>query len=553
MTDTFSVKHTRLCRAVGFDDEDLSRPLIGIANAFSDIVPGHANLRQLADHAKKGIYQAGGSAVEFGVIGCCDGVASGHKGNLYALPSREIIADSIETMVHAHKLDGLLLLGSCDKIVPGMLMGAARANVPSLLLPGGPMLGGPSFGNKKKADGTTVDEAIGMLQVGECDPETVRRLETVCYPTCGSCSFYGTANTMCCVAEAMGMALPDAGSAPAVYAERLRLASRSGRQIVALVNKNLRPRDILTFDALKNGIAFLMASGGSTNAVLHLCALAWELGIDPADILQEFDRQSAVVPYIARINPASGDYDMEDFYRAGGVMRVLDYLRDHLSLSVLTGTGETLADTRSAHRYLYTDDPSAVIRRPDQPFHTLGGLAVMRGNLAPDTGIAKPAAIAKQCRVFTGEAICFDSEEECSEALAQQKIRPGHVVVIRYEGPKGGPGMREMYEPMKRMVGQGLALTAALITDGRFSGTNNGCFVGHICPEAAAGGPIALVRDGDRITIDVNKKELTLHVDDAVLEERRKAWTYTPKPASGVLARYAKLASGADRGGVLEC
>ena len=550
--ETRSLHHAVIYKALGFDDEDMHRPVIGIANAFSDIVPGHANLRQLAEHVKRGIYMAGGTAVEFGVIGCCDGVASGHKGNLYVLPSREVIADSIEVMAKVHKLDGLVLLGSCDKIVPGMLMGAVRADVPALLLPGGPMLGGPAFGSKKKADGTTIYEAFGMYQTGACDWETVQSLNSVCYPTCGSCSFYGTANTMCCTAEALGMVLPDGGSIPAVYAERLRCAKHSGEKIVELVQKKIRPRDILTFEALQNGIAFLMASGGSTNAVIHLCALAYELGIDTDKILAEFDRQSSLIPHMARMNPATGDYDMEDFYRAGGVPRVMEYLKEHLNLDVMTGTGRTLKENMDGHRYLYAVDPGDVIRPIDRPFSDLGGLAIMRGNLAPDSAVAKPAAIAEECRVFTGKAICFDSEEECAQALGDLKIKPGHVVVIRYEGPKGGPGMREMFAPMKLMVGQGLALSTALVTDGRFSGTNNGCFVGHVSPEAAVGGPIALVRDGDTISIDVYKKELTLHVSDEELALRRKEWHFTPKEAGGYLARYAALALSADKGGTLD-
>ena len=551
------VNYNNLYKSMGFDDADLDGPIIGIANAYSEIVAGHFNLRQLAEQVKMGIYRAGGAPVEFGVIGCCDGIASGHKGNLFVLPSREVIADSVEIMAMTHRLDGLVLLGSCDKIVPGLLMGAARVNIPALLVPGGPMLGGPPFGEKAKADGTAISEAFGMYQAGRCSWEMVEHLTNVCYPTCGSCSYYGTANTMCCAAEAMGLVLPDGGAIPAVYAERLRSAKHTGMKIVELVKRNICPRDILSGDAFSNTIKFLMATGGSTNAVIHLCALASELHMDPEWVMEEFDRQSERIPHIARMNPATGKYDMEDFYKAGGVMRVLEMLKDELDLDVMTGTGKTLRENLEGHRYLYDTGVSGtswnteVIRPLSRPFSTLGGLAIMRGNLAPGTGVAKPAAIAEECRVFTGEAICFDSEEECSAALSERKIRPGHVVVIRYEGPKGGPGMREMYEPMKLMVGQGLALSAALITDGRFSGTNNGCFVGHISPEAAAGGPIALVRDGDRITIDVYRKELTLHVSEEELAARKADWHYEPKKMSGYLARYAEAVSGAEKGAVL--
>ena len=548
-----NMEYAHIYRSMGFDEEDFTRPIIGIANAFSEIVPGHAHLRQVSEHVKKGINRAGGNAVEFGVVGCCDGIASGHEGCFYTLPSREVIADSIEIMVKAHRLDGLVLLGSCDKTVPGMLMGAIRANVPTLMVPGGPMLGGPAFGSKRRADGTAVVEAEGMCQAGKLSKEEVLRLARVCEPTCGSCSYYGTANTMCCAAEVLGMVLPDGAAIPAVYAERMRCGKWTGEKIMELVERDIRPRDILTFPALQNGIRYLMASGGSTNAVIHFCAIAHELGIAPSVMMQEFDEASDMIPHIARINPATDLYDMEDFYKSGGVQRVLENIREYLNLDVMTGTGKTLRENMSAHTYLYGDCNEEVIRPIDRPFSRLGGLAIIKGNLAPDSAVAKPAAIAEESRVFTGKAICFDSEEECIEALKQLRIKPGHVVVIRYEGPKGGPGMREMSDPMKLLVGQGLALSTALITDGRFSGTNNGCFVGHISPEAAAGGPIALVRDGDCITIDVYKKKLTLHVSEEELKIRRRQWKYTPpKGVSGYLARYAALTTSADKGGVLD-
>ena len=548
-----TLHHAMHYKANGFDDEDYQYPMIGIANAFSEIVPGHSHLRQVADSVKRGIYRAGGNALEFGVIGCCDGVANGHDGMHYILPSREIIADSIEVMIKAHKLDGVVLLGSCDKIVPGMLMGAIRANVPAILVPGGPMLGGPPFGKKAKADGTAVTEAIGMCQAGQLAWQDVLNLTNVCRPTCGSCSYYGTANTMCCAAEAMGMVLPGGGAIPAVYADRLRCAKQSGQQIVDLIRRNIRPRDILTEASLQNAISFLMATGGSTNSVLHLCAIAYELGLDPKTVLDEFDRQSSRIPYIARINPASLTHDMEDFYRSGGVPRVLEFLQPFLRLDAVTVTGRTVGENIAQYSYAYPTCDDDVIRPPERPFHTGGGLAIMRGNLAPDTGVAKPAAVAREVWRFTGRAVCFDCEEDCDAALEKLLIRPGDVVVIRYEGPKGGPGMREMYKPLKLMNGQGLALRTALITDGRFSGTNNGCFVGHISPEAAEGGPIALVRDGDEITIDMYQKEITLHVSDEELARRRSQWTYQPKRLTGYLARYAALASSADKGGVLTC
>ena len=549
---TYNLHPLRVLKSCGFDDDDLGRPVIGIANAFSEVVAGHTNLRQLAEQVKKGVNRAGGNAVEFGVIGCCDSVGNSHDGARYILPSRQNIADSVEIMCKAHKFDGLVLLGSCDKIVPGLLMGAVRANVPAIMVPGGPMLGGPAFGKKSKADSSAITEAFGMYQVGKATLEDVKRLQIVTQPTCGSCAFYGTANTMCCLAEALGMTLPDGGSAPAVYNERLRIAKHTGERIMELVEKGIRPRDILTMSALQNGIKYLMASGGSTNAVIHLCAIAYELGIDTDLIMKEFDLQSSRIPHIAKINPASYDHDMEDFYRAGGVMRVMEMLKEELDLNVLTATGRTLGDNLKEHFYIYGDCDDEIIRPLDRPFSTIGGLAIMRGNLAPDTGVAKPAAIKEEVRRFTGRAICFDSQEECDAALAEHRIKPGHVVVIRYEGPKGGPGMREMFRPMKLLYGQGLDVSTALITDGRFSGTNNGCFVGHISPEAALGGPIALIEDGDEITIDVYKKELTLHVSDEELAERRKHWHYQPKPLTGYLATYAAMARSADKGAVVD-
>ena len=541
----------RVYKAVGFDDEDLARPTIGIANAFSDIVPGHSHLRQVAEFVKKGIHLAGGNAVEFGVIGCCDSVGNSTVGGHYILPSREVIADSVEIMAQAHRLDGLVLLGSCDKIVPGMLMGCLRANIPAILVPGGPMLSGPPYGEKAKADSTAVAETYGKYQKGEAPWTDVLNLQSVTQPTCGSCNFYGTANTMCCTAEALGMTLPDGGSIPAVYNERLRCAKRSGQKVMELVQRGIRPRDIVTQAAMENAIVYVLATGGSTNAALHLPAIAHEAGLDPSWVMAEFDRQSARIPLLARINPASNTYDMVDFYQSGGVARVLEYLQEELHTDVMTVTGRTMADNIAGHNYLYGENNEAVIRPLARPFDTLAGLAILRGNLAPETGVAKPAAIAESVRRFTGTAICFDSLEECNQALAELRVQPGHVVVIRYEGPRGGPGMREMYRPMKLLHGQGLELSTALITDGRFSGTNNGCFVGHISPEAAAGGPIALVRDGDRITIDIYKKELTLHVSDEELARRRQQWHYTPKVQTGYLARYAALARSAAHGGIL--
>ena len=541
-----------LWKGCGYSDDDLDRPIIGIANSFNDMVPGHTNLRQLAEQIKHGIYRAGGTPAEFGVIACCDGVATGHIGNNYALPSRDNIADAIEIQAQAHKLDGLVLLGSCDKIVPGMLMAAARLDIPAIFVAGGCMAGGAPFAHKTKSDSTTITEAIGMYQTGKVTYEELQNLTTVACPTCGSCQFMGTANTMCCEAEALGMSLTGSALIPAFYNERLRSAFQSGEKIVELVKRGITARQIMTLDASRDGIRILMAAGGSTNAVIHTCALAYELGMDPAMIMDEFERISDEIPHIAKISPASVVYDSEDLYKAGGIPEVMKVIKDSLALDVMTVTGKTLGENLEGYKNPYAPNPE-IIRPLDNPHSTLGGLAIMRGNLAPDTGVAKPAAIAEEARSFTGTAICFDSEEECTEAIRQRKIKAGNVVIIRYEGPKGGPGMREMYQPLKMLYGQGLNKTTAVVTDGRFSGTNNGCFVGHVSPEAAAGGPIALVKDGDEITIDVYKKELTLHVSDEELAKRRAEWKFEPKPAIGYLRRYSKLAASADKGGVLIC
>ena len=540
-----------LWKAAGLSDDDLDRPIIGIANSFNEMVPGHTNLRRVAEQVKNGVYRGGGTPVEFGVIACCDGVATGHIGNNYVLPSRDNIADSIEIQARAHKLDGLVLLGSCDKIVPGMLMAAARLDIPCIFVAGGCTPGGAPFAHKTKSDSTTITEAIGLWQTGKCTKDDIENLITVSCPTCGSCQFMGTANTMCCQAEALGLSLTGSALIPAPYNERYRDALKSGEKIVELVKKGITSRQIMTKAAIINSIKVLMAVGGSTNAVIHTCAIAYELGIPAEEIMGAFDTISDEIPHIAKVSPASNTYDCEDMYKAGGIPEVMKMIRDHLDLDVITVTGKTMGENIDSYVNMYAPNPE-IIRTMDNPHSKLGGLAIMRGNLAPNTGVAKPAAIAEEARNFTGTAICFDSEEECTEAVRNRQIKPGHVVVIRYEGPKGGPGMREMYQPLKMLYGQGLNKNTALITDGRFSGTNNGCFVGHISPEAAAGGPIALVKDGDQITINVYTKELTLHVSDEELARRKAERHYEPKKLTGYLARYAKLAKSADQGGVLE-
>ncbi|MBP2640794.1 MAG: ilvD 2 [Firmicutes bacterium] len=537
-------------KSIGYSDDDLSRPVIGIANSWNELVPGHANLRQVAEHVRKGIHRAGGTTAEFGVIAACDGTAQGHAGMHFILPSRDLIANDIEVMVQAHRLDGIVLLGSCDKIVPGMLMAAARLKIPAIFLPGGPMLGGVEF-DKRKSDLTTMSEALGMLKSHKIDETAYDQLEELCGPSCGSCAFYGTANTMCCLAEAMGMSLPGGALVPAVYAERLRLAEDTGKAIVNLVLQQINADQIMTMKSLENATRVLMATGGSTNAILHLSAIAAELDIPAEQMMEAYQRISEATPQIAKVNPAS-KYDMEDFYKAGGIPKVMKEIETLLHLDSMTVSGKEVSRNLQEYKFKYPFDAN-VIRSFDEPFSKGKGVAILRGNLAPDTAVTKPAAIVPHMHTFSGSAKVFDSEEMAEEAILGGKIIEGDVVVIRYEGPKGGPGMREMYKAMKYMYGMGLAEKTALITDGRFSGTNNGCFVGHISPEAAEGGPLAIVKNGDKITIDIPNGNLHLHVSDQEIGDRLATWQRPqPKYTKGYLAVYSKLASSADKGAVMK-
>lgn len=535
-------------KSMGFSTDDLKRPVIGIANAWSECVPGHFNLRQVAQRVKDGIYRAGGTPVEFGVIGGCDGFAQGHDGMHYILPSRELIANSVESMAQINLFDGLVLLGSCDKIAPGMLMAAARLDIPCILLPGGPMEGGIVF-DGRKSDQTSSAEALGMLSAKKITEEEYTSLEDLSCPTCGSCSYLGTANTMCSLSEALGMTVPDGGIIPAYSAARLAVAEHTGIKIMELVEKHITARQIITDGSIRNAIKICLAMSGSTNAVMHLTAIANEAELD-IDVLKEFDELSRKTPQLAKINPAS-EYNMIDFYRAGGVSKLLDEMQSFIDTDVMTVTGQTVMDNIKTHRYPYPFD-ERVIRPLKSPFGYEGGVAVLRGNLAPDTGITKPGAFDKSLRHFKGTAICFDSEEAAEKAILEGQVHDGHVVVIRYEGPKGGPGMREMFKAMKYLYGRGLAKTTALITDGRFSGTNNGCFVGHISPEAAEGGPIAIVKDGDLIEIDVDNRSLTLHVSEEEITNRLNQWQRpAPKFTKGYLGLYCKLASSGSKGAVM--
>ena len=511
-------------KSMGFTTEDLKRPIIGIANAWSECVPGHYNLRQVAQRVKDGIYRAGGTPIEFGVIGGCDGMGQGPDGMHFIMPSRELIANSIESMAQINLFDGLVLLGSCDKIVPGMLMAAARLDIPCIFLPGGPMEGGVEF-DGRQADQTSSTEAYGMLSAGKITEEEYVSLENTACPGCGSCSYLGTANTMCALAEAMGMTLPDGGTAPATSSIRMMKAEETGVKIMELVEKNITSRQIITDSSIRNAIKACLAMSGSTNAVMHLTAIAYEaeLGIK---VLDEFDTLSDTTPQLAKMNP-SCKYSIVDFYRDGGVPRLMENLQSMLETDVMTVTAHTLAENIRDHKYLYPAT-GLVNHTLDDPFGYTGGVAVLRGNLAPDTGITKPGAFDKSLHHFKGEAICFDSEEAAEEAILAGKA-------------------------MKYLYGRGLAKTTALITDGRFSGTNNGCFVGHISPEAAEGGPIAIVHDGDLVEIDVDSKKLELLVPQEEIEARLKQWKRPePKFKKGWLGLYCKLAASGSEGGVMK-
>lgn len=537
-------------KSMGYGHDDFKKPVIGIANSFTELVPGHANLRELADWVKRGVYAGGGTAAEFGVMATCDCLSMGHKGMYYSLPTRDIIADEIEAVAEASRLDGLVMLGSCDKIVPGMMMAAARLDIPSIILCGGPMLAGIPF-DGRSSDLTSLPEAYGQYRAGKIGMEELSLLEDGCAPTCGSCQFIGTANTMCCLAEAMGLSLPGSAAIPAVYAERKRAAQAAGEAIVGLVEKGVRPSAVITGESVQNAIMALNAIGGSTNAVLHLLALAHEIGIPASQVLAWLEHYGKSTPLVAKLYPAS-KYTMQDFYASGGIPQVLKELEGMLFTECMTATGKSLGENIKARPCRVKPDRE-IIKTAAEPFATGAGVAILRGNLAPDSCVTRPAAIHPSQQIFTGRAVVFDCEEDASEAVLSRRIKSGDVVVIRYEGPKGGPGMREMYSALKHLYGLGLGLETAVITDGRFSGTNNGCFVGHISPEAAEGGPLALVQNGDTITIDVPQRRLELHVSDAEMAARREKWE-APKPkyTKGHLARYAKMVQSASTGGILK-
>ncbi|MCD6284550.1 MAG: dihydroxy-acid dehydratase [Anaerolineae bacterium] len=537
--------HRALWKSMGYSDYDLSRPMIGVANSWNRVVPGHYNLNLVSDYVKQGILQSGGTPVEFGIMAPCDGIAQSHEGMHYILPSRDLIANDVEMMVQAHRLDAVVLLCSCDKIVPGMLMAAARVDVPAIIVVGGPMEGGCAF-DGRAADTTSLTEGLGMLKAGKIDEATYLWLENTATPTCGSCAFLGTANTMCSVAEALGMCLPGSATIPATHADRLRSAQASGRRIVEMVHEGVTARDIINRKSIENAIRLSTAIGGSTNVALHFPAIAYEAECDIT--MDEFETLCSTTPHIARIFPAAAP-NVPDFHSAGGVPAVMKQLLSLIHRDALTVNGRTMGENAADA----PEPEGTVIRSFEEPWGASGGLAILKGNLAPDTGITKPAAIVPEMHTFTGKARCFDSEETANTAILEGHVQEGEVVVIRYEGPKGGPGMREMYTAMKLLYGRGLALSTAVVTDGRFSGTNNGCFVGHVSPEAAEGGPLAIVEDGDTITIDVPNRSLHLHVSDEEIAERLSKWKpRAPKFKRGYLALYSRLATSASRGAVIE-
>ncbi|WP_028309226.1 dihydroxy-acid dehydratase [Desulfitibacter alkalitolerans] len=534
-----------LYKGMGYSDNDLKKPIIAVANSWNTVCPGQFNLNQVAQAVREGINEAGGMPVEFGTIGPCDGIAQGHNGMKFILPCRDVIASSVELMIEAHQIDGMVLLGSCDKIVPGMLMAAARLNLPTIIVTGGPMETGRYKG--QNVDVNTIEVATGAFKAGRITEEEFKEIENSVCPGPGSCQMMGTANTMCCLTEAIGLSLPGSAAVPAVAAKRLVIARESGRQIISLVEKGITAGQIITKESIENAIKVGLAIGGSTNLVLHILALAHEAGIQ-LDI-EEFDSLSLKTPYIASLVTAS-KYDMVDFFRVGGIPVVMKELMPLLNKHCVTVTGHSLETNINI---LNPPDPDGkVIRSLENPFKPTGGLAVLKGNLAPGTAIAKPAAIPEDRLVCSGPAKVFDAEEDLIAAIHDGKIKPGDIIVVRYEGPKGGPGMREMYTPLKLLDGYELAESVFLITDGRFSGSNKGGFIGHICPEAAEGGPIALVKDGDIISIDINRRNITLEVPDDEIEIRRAGWTKKePKVKKGYLALYAKIVSSANKGAIL--
>ncbi len=538
--------HRSLFHALGLTEEEMNRPLVGIVSSYNEIVPGHMNLDKIVEAVKLGVSMAGGTPIVFPAIAVCDGIAMGHVGMKYSLVTRDLIADSTEAMAMAHQFDALVMVPNCDKNVPGLLMAAARVNVPTVFVSGGPMLAGHVKGKKRSL--SSMFEAVGSYAAGIMTEEDVKEFEDKVCPTCGSCSGMYTANSMNCLTEALGMGLPGNGTIPAVYSERIKLAKKAGMQVMEMLKKNIRPRDIMTEQAFMNALTVDMALGCSTNSMLHLPAIAHEAGVElNVDIANEV---SARTPNLCHLAPAGPTY-MEDLNEAGGVYAVMNELskKNLLNLDGMTVTGRTVGENIAPCRNLNPE----VIRPVENPYSETGGIAILKGNLAPDSGVVKRSAVAPEMLVHEGPARVFDCEEDAIEAIKSGRIVAGDVVVIRYEGPKGGPGMREMLNPTSAIAGMGLGSSVALITDGRFSGASRGASIGHVSPEAAVGGPIALVEEGDIIRINIPENRLDVDVSGEEMEQRRAKWQpREPKVTTGYLARYASMVTSGNRGAILE-
>lgn len=538
--------HRSLFNALGMTEEEMKKPMVGIVSSYNEIVPGHMNLDKIVEAVKLGVAMAGGTPVVFPAIAVCDGIAMGHIGMKYSLVTRDLIADSTECMALAHQFDALVMVPNCDKNVPGLLMAAARINVPTVFVSGGPMLAGHVKGHKTSL--SSMFEAVGAYTAGTITEEDVKEYERKTCPTCGSCSGMYTANSMNCLTEVLGMGLKGNGTIPAVYSERIKLAKHAGMQVMEMYRRNIRPRDIMTKEAFMNAMTMDMALGCSTNSMLHLPAIAHEAGVDlNVDIANEI---SARTPNLCHLAPAGPTY-MEDLNEAGGIYAVMNEIskKGLLNLDCMTVTGKTVGENIKNCPNLNPE----VIRPVENPYSQTGGIAILKGNLAPDSAVVKRSAVASEMLKHEGPARVFDCEEDAIAAIKGGKIVAGDVVVIRYEGPKGGPGMREMLNPTSAIAGMGLGSTVALITDGRFSGASRGASIGHASPEAAVGGPIALVEEGDRISIDIDNHSLNVLVSDEELEARRAKWQpREPKVTSGYLARYASLVTSADKGAILQ-
>ncbi len=538
--------HRSLFNALGLTEEEMKKPLVGSVSSYNEIVPGHMNLDKIVEAVKLGVAMGGGTPIVFPAIAVCDGIAMGHVGMKYSLVTRDLIADSTECMAMAHQFDALVMVPNCDKNVPGLLMAAARINVPTVFVSGGPMLAGHVHGQKRSL--SSMFEAVGSYAAGTMTEEDVKEFEAKVCPTCGSCSGMYTANSMNCLTEALGMGLPGNGTIPAVYSERIKLAKHAGMQVMELWKKNIRPRDIMTKEAFLNALTVDMALGCSTNSMLHLPAIAHEADVDLN--MEIANEMSAKTPNLCHLAPAGPTY-MEDLNEAGGVYAVMNELnkKNLLNTDLITVTGKTVGENIAG---CINRNPE-VIRPIDNPYSEIGGIAVLKGNLAPDTGVVKRSAVVPEMMVHEGPARVFDCEEDAIAAIKGGKIVAGDVVVIRYEGPKGGPGMREMLNPTSAIAGMGLGSTVALITDGRFSGASRGASIGHVSPEAAVGGPIALVEEGDRILIDIPNNKLEVLVSDEELAARKAKWQpREPRVTTGYLARYAKMVTSGNRGAILE-